>query len=304
MEEVGKINTEIKKLIDNAKRNENENKIEAAIQNYKEIIVKTSKLINLQPNMKTKYLNDIAFFSLKMLKIEQILIHNNISKTENQVIEDLSKRLLNETKTLAENAKNNNTTEQESYESYIKASNKLIALMEIDSNPNYIKIYKEKAQEYKNEGVKLRKIYNLKKIDEDFEEDNKIELNEEIKVKEQLISDLFDKISKINKENESLKNDSTLQNSTISELEDKMSSLENKNKLLEKEKNNYKELMNEKVKECKALEQLSEERKNNYEHLKIDYDKLNKNYNELNRNYINIRDLYQKKGKKGELKEN
>ena len=114
MEEVGKINTEIKKLIDNAKRNENENKIEAAIQNYKEIIVKTSKLINLQPNMKTKYLNDIAFFSLKMLKIEQILIHNNISKTENQVIEDLSKRLLNETKTLAENAKNNNTTEQES----------------------------------------------------------------------------------------------------------------------------------------------------------------------------------------------
>ena len=62
--------------------------------------------------------------------------------------------------------------------------------------------------------------------------------------------------------------------------------------------------MNEKVKECKALEQLSEERKNNYEHLKIDYDKLNKNYNELNRNYINIRDLYQKKGKKGELKEN
>lgn len=303
MEEVGKINTEIKKLIDNAKRNENENKIEAAIQNYKEIIVKTSKLINLQPNMKTKYLNDIAFFSLKMLKIEQILIHNNISKTENQVIEDLSKRLLNETKTLAENAKNNNTTEQESYESYIKASNKLIALMEIDSNPNYIKIYKEKAQEYKNEGVKLRKIYNLKKIDEDFEEDNKIELNEEIKVKEQLISDLFDKISKINKENESLKNDSTLQNSTISELEDKMSSLENKNKLLEKEKNNYKELMNEKVKECKALEQLSEERKNNYEHLKIDYDKLNKNYNELNRNYINIRDLYQKKVKKGELKE-
>lgn len=298
MEEVGKINTEIKKLIDNAKRNENENKIEAAIQNYKEIIVKTSKLINLQPNMKTKYLNDIAFFSLKMLKIEQILIHNNISKTENQVIEDLSKRLLNETKTLAENAKNNNTTEQESYESYIKASNKLIALMEIDSNPNYIKIYKEKAQEYKNEGVKLRKIYNLKKIDEDFEEDNKIELNEEIKVKEQLISDLFDKISKINKENESLKNDSTLQNSTISELEDKMSSLENKNKLLEKEKNNYKELMNEKVKECKALEQLSEERKNNYEHLKIDYDKLNKNYNELNRNYINIRDLYQKKEKK------
>lgn len=304
MEEVGKINTEIKKLIDNAKRNENENKIEAAIQNYKEIIVKTSKLINLQPNMKTKYLNDIAFFSLKMLKIEQILIHNNISKTENQVIEDLSKRLLNETKTLAENAKNNNTTEQESYESYIKASNKLIALMEIDSNPNYIKIYKEKAQEYKNEGVKLRKIYNLKKIDEDFEEDNKIELNEEIKVKEQLISDLFDKISKINKENESLKNDSTLQNSTRSELEDKMSSLENKNKLLEKEKNNYKELMNEKVKECKALEQLSEERKNNYEHLKIDYDKLNKNYNELNRNYINIRDLYQKKVKKGELKEN
>lgn len=304
MEEVGKINTEIKKLIDNAKRNENENKIEAAIQNYKEIIVKTSKLINLQPNMKTKYLNDIAFFSLKMLKIEQIFIHNNISKTENQVIEDLSKRLLNETKTLAENAKNNNTTEQESYESYIKASNKLIALMEIDSNPNYIKIYKEKAQEYKNEGVKLRKIYNLKKIDEDFEEDNKIELNEEIKVKEQLISDLFDKISKINKENESLKNDSTLQNSTISELEDKMSSLENKNKLLEKEKNNYKELMNEKVKECKALEQLSEERKNNYEHLKIDYDKLNKNYNELNRNYINIRDLYQKKGKKGDLKEN
>ena len=303
MEEVGKINTEIKKLIDNAKRNENENKIEAAIQNYKEIIVKTSKLINLQPNMKTKYLNDIAFFSLKMLKIEQILIHNNISKTENQVIEDLSKRLLNETKTLAENAKNNNTTEQESYESYIKASNKLIALMEIDSNPNYIKIYKEKAQEYKNEGVKLRKIYNLKKIEEDFEEDNKIELNEEIKVKEQLISDLFDKISKINKENESLKNDSTLQNSTISELEDKMSSLENKNKLLEKEKNNYKELMNEKVKECKALEQLSEERKNNYEHLKIDYDKLNKNYNELNRNYINIRDLYQKKVKKGELKE-
>lgn len=303
MEEVGKINTEIKKLIDNAKRNENENKIEAAIQNYKEIIVKTSKLINLQPNMKTKYLNDIAFFSLKMLKIEQILIHNNISKTENQVIEDLSKRLLNETKTLAENAKNNNTTEQESYESYIKASNKLIALMEIDSNPNYIKIYKEKAQEYKNEGVKLRKIYNLKKIDEDFEEDNKIELNEEIKVKEQLISDLFDKISKINKENESLKNDSTLQNSTRSELEDKMSSLENKNKLLEKEKNNYKELMNEKVKECKALEQLSEERKNNYEHLKIDYDKLNKNYNELNRNYINIRDLYQKKVKKGELKE-
>ena len=304
MEEVGKINTEIKKLIDNAKRNENENKIEAAIQNYKEIIVKTSKLINLQPNMKTKYLNDIAFFSLKMLKIEQIFIHNNISKTENQVIEDLSKRLLNETKTLAENAKNNNTTEQESYESYIKASNKLIALMEIDSNPNYIKIYKEKAQEYKNEGVKLRKIYNLKKIDEDFEEDNKIELNEEIKVKEQLISDLFDKISKINKENESLKNDSTLQNSTISELEDKMSSLENKNKLLEKEKNNYKELMNEKVKECKALEQLSEERKNNYEHLKIDYDKLNKNYNELNRNYINILELYQKKGKKGELKEN
>ena len=304
MEEVGKINTEIKKLIDNAKRNENENKIEAAIQNYKEIIVKTSKLINLQPNMKTKYLNDIAFFSLKMLKIEQIFIHNNISKTENQVIEDLSKRLLNETKTLAENAKNNNTTEQESYESYIKASNKLIALMEIDSNPNYIKIYKEKAQEYKNEGVKLRKIYNLKKIDEDFEEDNKIELNEEIKVKEQLISDLFDKISKINKENESLKNDSTLQNSTMSELEDKMSSLENKNKLLEKEKNNYKELMNEKVKECKALEQLSEERKNNYEHLKIDYDKLNKNYNELNRNYINIRDLYQKKVKKGELKEN
>ena len=303
MEEVGKINTEIKILIDNAKRNENENKIEAAIQNYKEIIVKTSKLINLQPNMKTKYLNDIAFFSLKMLKIEQILIHNNISKTENQVIEDLSKRLLNETKTLAENAKNNNTTEQESYESYIKASNKLIALMEIDSNPNYIKIYKEKAQEYKNEGVKLRKIYNLKKIDEDFEEDNKIELNEEIKVKEHLISDLFDKISKINKENESLKNDSTLQNSTISELEDKMSSLENKNKLLEKEKNNYKELMNEKVKECKALEQLSEERKNNYEHLKIDYDKLNKNYNELNRNYINIRDLYQKKVKKGELKE-
>ena len=303
MEEVGKINTEIKKLIDNAKRNENENKIEAAIQNYKEIIVKTSKLINLQPNMKTKYLNDIAFFSLKMLKIEQIFIHNNISKTENQVIEDLSKRLLNETKTLAENAKNNNTTEQESYESYIKASNKLIALMEIDSNPNYIKIYKEKAQEYKNEGVKLRKIYDLKKIDEDFEEDNKIELNEEIKVKEQLISDLFDKISKINKENESLKNDSTLQNSTISELEDKMSSLENKNKLLEKEKNNYKELMNEKVKECKALEQLSEERKNNYEHLKIDYDKLNKNYNELNRNYINIRDLYQKKVKKGELKE-
>ena len=304
MEEVGKINTEIKILIDNAKRNENENKIEAAIQNYKEIIVKTSKLINLQPNMKTKYLNDIAFFSLKMLKIEQIFIHNNISKTENQVIEDLSKRLLNETKTLAENAKNNNTTEQESYESYIKASNKLIALMEIDSNPNYIKIYKEKAQEYKNEGVKLRKIYNLKKIDEDFEEDNKIELNEEIKVKEQLISDLFDKISKINKENESLKNDSTLQNSTISELEDKMSSLENKNKLLEKEKNNYKELMNEKVKECKALKQLSEEHKNNYEHLKIDYDKLNKNYNELNRNYINIRDLYQKKGKKGELKEN
>ena len=260
MEEVGKINTEIKILIDNAKRNENENKIEAAIQNYKEIIVKTSKLINLQPNMKTKYLNDIAFFSLKMLKIEQIFIHNNISKTENQVIEDLSKRLLNETKTLAENAKNNNTTEQESYESYIKASNKLIALMEIDSNPNYIKIYKEKAQEYKNEGVKLRKIYNLKKIDEDFEEDNKIELNEEIKVKEQLISDLFDKISKINKENESLKNDSTLQNSTISELEDKMSSLENKNKLLEKEKNNYKELMNEKVKECKALKQLSEEK--------------------------------------------
>ena len=298
MEEVGKINTEIKILIDNAKRNENENKIEAAIQNYKEIIVKTSKLINLQPNMKTKYLNDIAFFSLKMLKIEQIFIHNNISKTENQVIEDLSKRLLNETKTLAENAKNNNTTEQESYESYIKASNKLIALMEIDSNPNYIKIYKEKAQEYKNEGVKLRKIYNLKKIDEDFEEDNKIELNEEIKVKEQLISDLFDKISKINKENESLKNDSTLQNSTISELEDKMSSLENKNKLLEKEKNNYKELMNEKVKECKALKQLSEEHKNNYEHLKIDYDKLNKNYNELNRNYINIRDLYQKKEKK------
>ena len=304
MEEVGKINSEIKILIDNAKRNENENKIEAAIQNYKEIIVKTSKLINLQPNMKTKYLNDIAFFSLKMLKIEQIFIHNNISKTENQVIEDLSKRILNETKTLAENAKNKNTSEQESYESYIKASNKLIALMEIDSNPNYIKIYKEKAQEYKNEGVKLRKIYNLKKIDEDFEEDNKIELNEEIKVKEQLISDLFDKISKINKENESLKNDSTLQNSTISELEDKMSSLENKNKLLEKEKNNYKELMNEKVKECKALEQLSEERKNNYEHLKIDYDKLNKNYNELNRNYINIRDLFQKKGKKGELKEN
>ncbi len=304
MEEVGKINSEIKILIDNAKRNENENKIEAAIQNYKEIIVKTSKLINLQPNMKAKYLNDIAFFSLKMLKIEQIFIHNNISKTENQVIEDLSKRLLNETKTLAENAKNNNTSEQESYVSYIKASNKLIALMEIESNPNYIKIYKEKAQEYKNEGVKLRKIYNLKKIEEDFEEDNKIELNEEIKVKEQLISDLFDKISKINKDNESLKNDSTIQNSTISELEDKMSSLENKNKILEKEKNNYKELMNEKVKECKELKQLSEDSKKNYEQLKIDYDKLNKNYNELNRNYINIRDLYQKKGKKGELKEN
>lgn len=307
--EIGKMNAEIQKLIEDAKNSENENKIEQAIQIYKEIIVKTSKLITLQPNMKTKYLNDIAIFSLKMLKIENKLL-NDYSK--NQGIESFSKKILNEVKILAENAKNN-TNYQESYENFIKASNKLISLTEIDSNPKFIEIYREKAKEYRNEGIKLRKIYDLKKIDDDFEEDNRIELKEEMEVKEQLISNLMNKKSQISTENESLKSVITNQNSTISSLEDKMSNLENKIKLLEKEnyiykeneqknflqKNEFEELLNKKTKECESLKEKllypeNKDFKNDNEKIKNENEMLKKENIELSRNYGTLLEKYTK----------
>ena len=286
---------QIKTSFQKAKQLENEKKYEQAIQEYKTLIRNTSKIINLQPNNKQKYMNEIAFYALKFITLEQKVPNSPISIYNN---------LLYQVKTLAQNALKEENF-QESYENYLKASNKLKALIEIESNPINIPTYRNKAKEYKTRGIKLRKLYGLKKIEDDDEENDDINgLKEELKVKEDFISDLVQKKSIISEENENLKSSISVKTSEISNLEDKMVNLEKKIENLEKENIKLKEiekktseLLKNKETECENLKQENKKEKSNnsneklekeHKQLKIDYDIALKNIQELNNKIINL----------------
>ena len=302
------LESQIKLSIQNAKQLETENKYEQAIQEYKMLIINTSKLINLQPNNKQKFMNEIAIYALKFVSLEQ--------KNPNIYLSTIKTNLLYQIKNLAENAKKEENF-QESYENYLKSSNKLKALIEIDSNPNRIEMYRNKAKEYKTRGIKLRKLYGLKKIEEDDEENDMNDLEKELQVKEDFISDLVQKKSMLNEENESLKSSISVKTSTISNLEDKMANLEKKVNMLEEEniklkeieKNEVKknseimELLKNKENECENLKKEKQEQKTNnsneiseieYNKLKKQYDNSLKNIQELNNKVRNITEKYKK----------
>ena len=308
MSESSNLEFQIKTSIQKAKQLETEKKYEQAIQEYKTLIRNTSKIINLQPNNKQKYMNEIAFYALKFITLEQKVPNSPVSIYNN---------LLYQVKTLAQNALKEENF-QESYENYLKASNKLKALIEIDSNPNRIEMYRNKAKEYKTRGIKLRKLYGLKKIEDDDEENDDINgLKEELKVKEDFISDLVQKKSMLNEENESLKSSISVKTSTISNLEDKMANLEKKVNMLEEEniklkeieKNEVKknseimELLKNKENECENLKKEKQEQKTNnsneisdieYNKLKKDYETSLKNIQELNNIVRNLTEKYKK----------
>ncbi len=286
---------QIKTSIQKAKQLENEKKYEQAIQEYKTLIRNTSKIINLQPNNKQKFMNEIAFYALKFITLEQKVPNSPISIYNN---------LLYQVKTLAQNALKEENF-QESYENYLKASNKLKALIEIESNPINIPTYRNKAKEYKTRGIKLRKLYGLKKIEDDDEENDDINgLKEELKVKEDFISDLVQKKSIISEENENLKSSISVKTSEISNLEDKMVNLEKKIENLEKENIKLKEiekktseLLKNKETECENLKQENEKQKSinsnekmekQYKELKQKYDTTQKNNQELNNKVMNL----------------
>ncbi len=290
------LESQIKLSIQNAKQLETENKYEQAIQEYKMLIINTSKLINLQPNNKQKFMNEIAIYALKFVSLEQ--------KNPNIYLSTIKTNLLYQIKNLAENAKKEENF-QESYENYLKSSNKLKALIEIDSNPNRIEMYRNKAKEYKTRGIKLRKLYGLKKIEDDDEENDDINgLKEELKVKEDFISDLVQKKSIISEENENLKSSISVKTSEISNLEDKMVNLEKKIENLEKENIKLKEiekktseLLKNKETECENLKQENEKQKSinsnekmekQYKELKQKYDTTQKNNQELNNKVMNL----------------
>lgn len=302
------LESQIKLSIQNAKQLETENKYEQAIQEYKMLIINTSKLINLQPNNKQKFMNEIAIYALKFVSLEQ--------KNPNIYLSAIKNNLLYQIKNLAENAKKEENF-QESYENYLKSSNKLKALIEIDSNPNRIEMYRNKAKEYKTRGIKLRKLYGLKKIEEDDEENDMNDLEKELQVKEDFISDLVQKKSMLNEENESLKSSISVKTSTISNLEDKMANLEKKVNMLEEEniklkeieKNEVKknseimELLKNKENECENLKKEKQEQKTNnsneisdieYNKLKKDYETSLKNIQELNNIVRNLTEKYKK----------
>ena len=286
---------QIKTSIQKAKQLENEKKYEQAIQEYKMLIINTSKLINLQPNNKQKFMNEIAFYALKFITLEQKVPNSPISIYNN---------LLYQVKTLAQNALKEENF-QESYENYLKASNKLKALIEIESNPINIPTYRNKAKEYKTRGIKLRKLYGLKKIEDDDEENDDMNgMKEELKIKEDFISDLVQKKSIISEENENLKSSISVKTSTISNLEDKMVNLEKKIDNLEQENIKLKEiekktseLLKNKETECENLKQENKKQKSNnsneklekeHKQLKIDYDIALKNIQELNNKIRNL----------------
>ena len=290
------LESQIKLSIQNAKQLETENKYEQAIQEYKMLIINTSKLINLQPNNKQKFMNEIAIYALKFVSLEQ--------KNPNIYLSTIKTNLLYQIKNLAENAKKEENF-QESYENYLKSSNKLKALIEIDSNPNRIEMYRNKAKEYKTRGIKLRKLYGLKKIEDDDEENDDMNgMKEELKIKEDFISDLVQKKSIISEENENLKSSISVKTSTISNLEDKMVNLEKKIDNLEQENIKLKEiekktseLLKNKETECENLKQENKKEKSNNSNEKLEkenkqlkqqYDISQKNIQELNNKIINL----------------
>ena len=302
MSESSNLEFQIKTSIQKAKQLETEKKYEQAIQEYKTLIRNTSKIINLQPNNKQKYMNEIAFYALKFITLEQKVPNSPVSIYNN---------LLYQVKTLAQNAVKEENF-QESYENYLKASNKLKALIEIESNPINIPTYRNKAKEYKTRGIKLRKLYGLKKIEDDDEENDDMNgMKEELKIKEDFISDLVQKKSIISEENENLKSSISVKTSEISNLEDKMVNLEKKIddlereniKLKEIEKNEVKknfeimELLKNKENECENLKQENKKEKSNNSNEKLEkenkqlkqqYDISQKNIQELNNKIINL----------------
>ena len=295
MSESSNLEFQIKTSIQKAKQLETEKKYEQAIQEYKTLIRNTSKIINLQPNNKQKYMNEIAFYALKFITLEQKVPNSPVSIYNN---------LLYQVKTLAQNAVKEENF-QESYENYLKASNKLKALIEIDSNPNRIEMYRNKAKEYKTRGIKLRKLYGLKKIEDDDEENDDMNgMKEELKIKEDFISDLVQKKSIISEENENLKSSISVKTSEISNLEDKMVNLEKKIDDLERENIKLKEiekktseLLKNKETECENLKQENKKEKSNNSNEKLEkenkqlkqqYDISQKNIQELNNKIINL----------------
>ena len=288
-----KLESLIKTQFQKAKQLENDQKYEVAIQEYKTLIITTSQLISLQPNNKEKLMNDIAIYALKFISLEQKLPNNNIST--------LKTNLLNQIRDLAQNAMKEENFQQ-SYENYLKSSNKLKALIEIETNPYNVETYRNKAKEYKTRGIKLRKLYHLQKIDDDDENEDLNDLKVELKTKEEFISDLVQKKSIISEENESLKSSISIKTSTINNLEDKINELEKKVDLLKQENIKLKENeQNEITKNSemnKLIENLKKEKnitkngndnyEENYKKLTFEYDSLKKNYYELNNNYINL----------------
>ena len=288
-----KLESLIKTQFQKAKQLENDQKYEVAIQEYKTLIITTSQLISLQPNNKEKLMNDIAIYALKFISLEQKLPNNNIST--------LKTNLLNQIRDLAQNAMKEENFQQ-SYENYLKSSNKLKALIEIETNPYNVETYRNKAKEYKTRGIKLRKLYHLQKIDDDDENEDLNDLKVELKTKEEFISDLVQKKSIISEENESLKSSISIKTSTINNLEDKINELEKKVDLLKQENIKLKENeqneitknseMNKLIENLKKEKNITKNWNDNYEgkykKLTFEYDSLKKNYYELNNNYINL----------------
>ena len=288
-----KLESLIKTQFQKAKQLENDQKYEVAIQEYKTLIITTSQLISLQPNNKEKLMNDIAIYALKFISLEQKLPNNNIST--------LKTNLLNQIRDLAQNATKEENFQQ-SYENYLKSSNKLKALIEIETNPYNVELYRNKAKEYKTRGIKLRKLYHLQKIDDDDENEDLNDLKVELKTKEEFISDLVQKKSIISEENESLKSSISIKTSTINNLEDKINELEKKVDLLKQENIKLKENeqneitknseMNKLIENLKKEKNITKNGNDNYEgkykKLTFEYDSLKKNYYELNNNYINL----------------
>ena len=288
-----KLESLIKTQFQKAKQLENDQKYEVAIQEYKTLIITTSQLISLQPNNKEKLMNDIAIYALKFISLEQKLPNNNIST--------LKTNLLNQIRDLAQNATKEENFQQ-SYENYLKSSNKLKALIEIETNPYNVETYRNKAKEYKTRGIKLRKLYHLQKIDDDDENEDLNDLKVELKTKEEFISDLVQKKSIISEENESLKSSISIKTSTINNLEDKINELEKKVDLLKQENIKLKENeqneitknseMNKLIENLKKEKNITKNGNDNYEgkykKLTFEYDSLKKNYYELNNNYINL----------------
>ena len=288
-----KLESLIKTQFQKAKQLENDQKYEVAIQEYKTLIITTSQLISLQPNNKEKLMNDIAIYALKFISLEQKLPNNNIST--------LKTNILNQIRDLAQNAMKEENFQQ-SYENYLKSSNKLKALIEIETNPYNVETYRNKAKEYKTRGIKLRKLYHLQKIDDDDENEDLNDLKVELKTKEEFISDLVQKKSIISEENESLKSSISIKTSTINNLEDKINELEKKVDLLKQENIKLKENeqneitknseMNKLIENLKKEKNITKNGNDNYEgkykKLTFEYDSLKKNYYELNNNYINL----------------